>query len=87
MRGFGPARSPALRLIALEASNVLNHTELNGQPGPPNYQNICDLGTMGLVDNRGNGSVPGIGNNSAYGSLQNSIYDPRQIAFHAIVQF
>ena len=52
---------------------MLNHTELNSQPG-------SDLGTMGLVDNRENGLVPGIGTNSAFGSIGNSTYDPRQIA-------
>jgi hypothetical protein len=35
----------------------------------PNYQPICDLGTMGLVDDRANGLFPGIGTNSAYGSV------------------
>jgi trimeric autotransporter adhesin len=67
-------------VLALEASNVLNHTELNSQPG-------SDLGSMGLVDNRVNGLVPGIGTNSAFGTIGNSTYDPRQIAFHASVQF
>jgi hypothetical protein len=38
-------------VLAFEASNVLNHTELNSQPG-------SDLGTMGLVDNRMSGLVP-----------------------------
>ena len=67
-------------VLAFEASNVLNHTELNSQPG-------SDLGTMGLVDNRVNGLVPGIGTNSSFGSIGNSTYDPRQITFHAILQF
>ena len=67
-------------VLAFEASNVLNHTELNSQPG-------SDLGTMGLVDDRANGLVSGIGTNSAFGSIGNSTYDPRQIAFHAILQF
>jgi trimeric autotransporter adhesin len=67
-------------VIAFEASNVLNHTELNSQPG-------SDLGSMGLVDNRMNGLVPGIGTSSSYGSIGNSTYDPRQITFHAIIQF
>jgi Carboxypeptidase regulatory-like domain len=67
-------------VLAFEATNVLNHTELNSQPG-------SDLGTMGLVDNQASGLVSGIGTNSSFGSIGNSTYDPRQIAFHAIVQF
>jgi trimeric autotransporter adhesin len=67
-------------VLAFEATNVLNHTELNSQPG-------SDLGTMGLVDNKASGLVSGIGTNSGFGSIGNSTYDPRQIAFHAIIQF
>jgi hypothetical protein len=46
-----------------------------------------DLGAVGLVSNGASGLVSGIGTNSAFGTIGNSTYDPRQIAFHAIIQF
>jgi trimeric autotransporter adhesin len=66
--------------LAAESTNFFNHTELNSQPG-------SDLGNMNVVNDPSTGLIPGLGTNGGYGALGNSTYDPRQITFHAIIQF
>jgi hypothetical protein len=67
-------------VIAAEATNVLNHTEINAAP-------IGGLGGVNLLNDQSAGQIPGIGTNGGYGTFGKSAYDPRQITAHTIIQF
>jgi hypothetical protein len=70
-----------LRLeISANATNVLNHTELNG-----NYNG--GLGSTILTNNPSSGLIPGYGNSSSYGTIGTGTFDSRQIVMQARVIF
>jgi hypothetical protein len=66
--------------VAANATNVLNHTEFNG-----NFNG--SLGSTNLVNNPSAGLMPGYGTSSTFGTLTNATFDPRQIMMQARVIF
>ena len=70
--------------VAAEVSNLLNHTEFNGEN---NSGFDGNLGNPNLVNSPGTGLIPGLGTSSTYGTMGVGTFDPRQITMHARVVF
>lgn len=85
LRRTFPIREQIKLQISAEASNLLNHTELNGVS--PTGTNIGALGNPNLTNNPGAGLIPGLGTSSTYGAIPNGTFDPRQVTMHAKVVF
>ena len=62
--------------VSAEVSNLLNNAQYNGA-----Y--VGALGAPNLVNNPGNGLVPGLGTSSTFGTLNVNSFDARQIQMHA----
>ncbi|HKE24614.1 MAG TPA: hypothetical protein VKB88_19765 [Bryobacteraceae bacterium] len=70
-----------LRLqLAADATNMLNHTELNG-----NFSG--SFGSTTLSNSPAAGWIPGMGTSATFGTVGVGAFDPRQITMHLRVQF
>jgi hypothetical protein len=66
--------------LAADATNLLNHTELNG-----NFNGA--LGNTNLTNNPAAGLIPGLGTSATFGTIGVGTFDPRQITMHLRIQF
>ncbi len=66
--------------VAANATNLLNHTELNS-----NYNQ--SLGGTNLTTNAATGLLPGMPASSTFGTISNATFDPRQITLNARIRF
>jgi len=66
--------------IAGNATNLLNHTQLNS-----NYNN--NLGGTNLTTNAATGLLPGMPASATFGTITNATFDPRQITLNARIRF
>ena len=80
LRRSFPIRERFRVQIAADATNLLNHTELNGS-----YNG--GLGSTNLTNNPAAGLIPGLGTSSTYGTVGVGAFDPRQITMHVRVIF
>jgi len=80
LRRIVPIRENKSLEFAIDATNLLNHTEYNG-----NYNGA--LGNTNLVTNASRGLTPGMGSSDTYGTLGVSAYDNRQVVLSLRVRF
>jgi len=66
--------------ISADASNVLNHTQLNG-----NYSG--NMGSTNLVTNATKGLKPGMGTSETFGTIGVNAFDPRQVTLRLQLRF
>jgi hypothetical protein len=66
--------------VAGNATNLLNHTQLNS-----NYNN--NLGGTNLTTNAATGLLPGMPASATFGTIGNATFDPRQITLNARIRF
>ncbi|HWC95942.1 MAG TPA: carboxypeptidase regulatory-like domain-containing protein [Candidatus Sulfopaludibacter sp.] len=66
--------------ISADATNLLNHAELNGA-----YSG--GLGNTNLTNNPSGGLIPGYGNSATFGTVGVGTFDPRQVTMHVKVLF
>jgi hypothetical protein len=78
-RTFKIRESLALEFAA-DATNVLNHTQLNGT-----YNG--NLGGTQTAVNAAKGLVPGMGNSDTYGTIGVAAFDPRQVVMNLRLRF
>jgi hypothetical protein len=80
LRRSFPIRESVRLQLSADASNLLNHAELNG-----NYNG--GLGNTTLSNNPSAGLIPGLGTSSTFGTLGVGAFDPRQVTMDVRIVF